>query len=339
MELWLDIRGNQPIELPSGIDRVVCNEPQPSTEHIVIRNDEPSFSNAEQGVCIHIDSNESQTTALSYVGIVDWILLSGGEWTMIPFENLVAACQHSHTKIASFITIPEQAIGAAFALDTGVDALIVTPEEALVQSAQVAKSSRLERLPTPEKIVEIRSTEHLDLMTVTSVESGGTGDRYCLDFTSLFENDEGVLIGSSAKTLVLVKAETTPSEFVPPRPFRVNSGSPHSYIQMIDGTLKYISELQTGDAIATYSVHGAIRESILGRRKIEHRPFLLIKVKDRKNNDGHIFLQQAETVRLVSDKGEPISITQLKIGDSILGKASNHGTHIGNTVLGTVEEN
>lgn len=108
---------------------------------------------------------------------------------------------------------------------------------------------------------------------------------------------------------------------------------------MIDGTLKYISELQTGDAIAAYSVHGAIRESILGRRKIEHRPFLLIKVRDRNNNHGHIFLQQAETVRLVSDKGEPISITQLKIGDSILGKSSNHGTHIGNTVLGTVEEN
>ena len=339
MELWLDIRENQPLELPPGIDRVVCIDPHPSTEHIVLRNDKPEFSNAEQGIYIHIDSNESQTTALSYVGIVDWILLSGGEWKMIPFENLVAACQHSHTKIASFITIQEQAIGAAFALDTGVDALIVTPDEALVQSAQAAKSSRLERRPIPEDIIETRSTERLEVMTITSVESGGTGDRYCLDFTSLFENDEGVLIGSSAKTLIFVKAETTPSEFVPPRPFRVNSGSPHSYIQMVDGSLKYISEVQTGDCVAAYSVHGRIRGITLGRRKIEHRPFLLIKVEDKNNNHGHIFLQQAETVRLVSNKGEPISITQLKKGDSILGKSSNHGTHIGNTVLGTVEEN
>lgn len=339
MELWLDIRENQPFELPLGVDRVVCNDPQPSTQHIVLHNHKPSFSNDEKGVCIHIDSSESQTTALSYVGIVDWILISGGEWKMIPFENLVAACQHSHTKIASFITIPEQAFGAAFALDTGVDALIVTPDESLVQSAQAAKSSRLERVPFSKEIVEMRSTEHLDLMTITSIESGGTGDRYCLDFTSLFENDEGVLIGSSAKTLIFVKAETTSSEFVPPRPFRVNSGSPHSYIQMLDGSLKYISELQTGDSIAAYSVDGAIRGSTLGRRKIEHRPFLLIKVKDKNNNHGQIFLQQAETVRLVSNKGEPISITQLKKGDSILGKSSNHGTHIGNTVLGTVEEN
>ncbi len=339
MELWLDVRGNQPVELPLGVDRLVCNEPEPSTNHIVLHNDGPSFSNAEQGVYIHIDSSEAQTTALSYVGIVDWILLSAGEWTMIPFENIVAACQHSHTRIASFITSPEQAIGAAFALDTGVDALIVTPNDALVESAQAAKSSRLERLPTDDEIVDICSTDDLELMTVTSVESGGTGDRYCLDFTSLFENDEGVLIGSSAKTLVFVKAETTPSEFVPPRPFRVNSGAPHSYIQMMDGTMKYISELQTGDCVAAHSVHGTIRGSTLGRRKIEHRPFLLIKVKDRNNNHGHIFLQQAETVRLVSAKGEPISITQLKRGDLILGKSSNHGTHIGQTVLGTVEEN
>ena len=41
---------------------------------------------------------------------------------MIPVENVVAAAQGSPTKVAAVVNTPQSIAGAAFALDTGVDA-------------------------------------------------------------------------------------------------------------------------------------------------------------------------------------------------------------------------
>ena len=53
---------------------------------------------------------------------------------------------------------------------------------------------------------------------------------------------------------------------------------------------------------------------------------------------GHTFLQQAETVRLVSPDGEPVSVTSLKPGDVILGYTDKVGRHTGIAVNASVEE-
>ena len=53
----------------------------------------------------------------------------------------------------------------------------------------------------------------------------------------------GCLLGSSAKLLALVLAETAASGYVPPRPFRVNAGPVHQYVLMADGSTRYLSEV------------------------------------------------------------------------------------------------
>lgn len=45
------------------------------------------------GAIIEVDSGSGQDAALSLVGSVEWIALRcTGSWTMIPVENLIAAC-------------------------------------------------------------------------------------------------------------------------------------------------------------------------------------------------------------------------------------------------------
>ena len=48
--------------------------------------------------------------------------------------------------------------------------------------------------------------------------------------------------------------------------------------------------------------------------------------------------QQAETVRLVSSRGEPISVTELRVGDEILVLLESSMRHIGQAVPGEVSE-
>eukprot|EP00409_Alexandrium_fundyense_P004780 CAMPEP_0185905274 /NCGR_PEP_ID=MMETSP0196C-20130402/4500_1 /TAXON_ID=2932 /ORGANISM="Alexandrium fundyense, Strain CCMP1719" /LENGTH=48 /DNA_ID= /DNA_START= /DNA_END= /DNA_ORIENTATION= len=47
----------------------------------------------------------------------------------------------------------------------------------------------------------------------------GLADRVCLDLVQLMNEGEGALVGSTAKALCLVQAETALTGLVPPRPF------------------------------------------------------------------------------------------------------------------------
>ena len=60
----------------------------------------------------------------------------------------------------------------------------------------------------------------LSFLEVIEVSEGGDEDRVYVDLTSLLEPEEGMIVGSSSKSTVLVHGETVESEFVPTRPFR-----------------------------------------------------------------------------------------------------------------------
>ena len=44
---------------------------------------------------VHIASEDQQQKALAHVGLVDWVVLTFEDWSMIPVENVVAAAQGS----------------------------------------------------------------------------------------------------------------------------------------------------------------------------------------------------------------------------------------------------
>ena len=72
--------------------------------------------------------------------------------------------------------------------------------------------------------------------------------------------------------------------------------------------------------------------------KIETRPFILLRFEDENTNEGHAFIQQAETVRLVLENGEACSVTNLSVGDRILGCTSTSTRHVGQSISAPSEE-
>ena len=287
------------------------------------------------GQVVDVSNSQGQSFARSIAGSVNWILLEFGNWKMIPIENVIAACDGGPTKVAARITEQEQILGATFALEIGVDAILI-PED-LIESGLIAKSQRGEKA-TRTDIKENKNEFSLEELTITEVREGGIGDRFCVDLTSLLEIGEGLLVGSSASSLALIHSETVESEFVPTRPFRVNAGPANSYVLMSDNSTKYLSELKMGDEVMIVNSSGFTKSGTIGRIKIEKRPFILIKWIDANNNEAGTFLQQAETVRLVTLDGSLQSVTELNPNTKVLGVNFESGRHVGEIINAKVTE-
>jgi len=282
---------------------------------------------------VNLDDASSQKEAISLIGMIPWILVRCSDWTMIPLENLISHSSGSGTKIAVSINNVVDLNGAAFALEHGVDALLLPSQnEEIWEEAELIISSKKSTDKYSKPIVD------LSIATILSINSSGVGERVCIDLIERLEIGEGMVIGSNSSSLALVHGETIESEYVPSRPFRVNAGSIHSYVLMSDGSTKYLSELSAGDEVSVISHSGVFRKSIIGRLKIERRPFLIIRFRSKSGNEGQIMLQQAETVRLVNASGSIISVTNLEIGDEIIVRNDNQMRHIGNALDGEMRE-
>ena len=323
MQIWLE--SGEPTQ---GVDLILGTDLQ-------IDGDALYIEGKQVGRRVDVSDSDGQSKARAMAGSVEWILRDLGEWKMIPIENIIAACDGGPTKVAARISSPEQVLGAAFALQIGVDALLVN--ENTLQTALIAKSQRGEVATEPVYESEDQELE-LSLLEVIEVREGGVGDRVCVDLTSLLEPEEGMIVGSSSKSMVLVHGETVESEFVPTRPFRVNAGASHSYIMMADGTTSYLSELKMGDEVMVLKSDGGSRNCVVGRVKIEKRPFILFRWKNENDNEAGVLLQQAETVRLISQSRELVSVTELVPGMKLLGWNGGEGRHVGQTISAEVDE-
>ena len=280
---------------------------------------------------VQIDDYKGQEQAISLVGMIDWILVHCSDWTMIPLENIVSIAAGSGTRIAVSIDKEVELSGAVFALQHGVDALLLPPNESIWNAARDIIGNRK---PTSE---EKMSNVELTYVSVKDVSSAGVGERVCIDLIERLEENEGMLIGSSANALALVNGETVPSEFVPTRPFRVNAGAVHAYCLMADSSTRYLSELVAGDRVSIIDSSGCLREASVGRLKIEKRPFLVIKFETSSSVEGQVIVQQAETVRLVGEN-ELISVTSLESGDRFLVRLASGMRHIGRSLEGEMIE-
>ena len=346
MELWLDAAsGNGAILQPHPADRVLLaagdDVPDWVESALFACEDGRILDSATNPVGVHVEISdaEGQDAAKSMIGLVSWLVLTTGDWQMIPLENIVASAQGSGTNLVARIDSSDTIRGAAFALETGVDGLLLPANDAEIWAdAQMIATERLAIRSDGDEIA-IEEESEIVPVEVIAVEDGGFGDRVCIDLTSILEVGEGLLIGSSANALALVHGETLASEFVPPRPFRVNAGAVHAYVMMSDGTTRYLNELAAGDSVAVCNPGGIVRSAIIGRMKIESRPFLLIRFSHSESGTtGQTFLQQAETVRFISPLGEMPPVTSITVGDLLLARIGASARHIGQTVLSVAEE-
>ncbi len=275
---------------------------------------------------VEINSKKHEELARVLGKIVDYLILVGKDWTVIPLENIIADLQSEEVKLIAAVNSPEEAKLAIETLETGSDGVIFQPKT-FKQIKEIAK------------IIEDASNEEYDLKeaTITNIKPVGSGDRVCIDTTSMMSQGEGMLIGSYSKAMFLVHSESLESEYVASRPFRVNAGPVQAYIMVPGNKTKYLSELETGDEVLAVDKDGESRTVIVGRVKIEKRPLILIEAEF----DGikiKSLLQNAETIRLVNDKEEAISVSDIQIGDKIKVFIDKGARHFGMSIEETIIE-
>jgi 3-dehydroquinate synthase class II len=120
--------------------------------------------NSQIGAHVHINSEERQQYARSLAGTVEWIYLTFEDWSMIPIENVVAACDQTPTRIAAEIIEPLQAHGAGFALEIGVDALVCSENE--LEASLIVKSLRNSTEETQDESID----ENHDTLSLSEVK-------------------------------------------------------------------------------------------------------------------------------------------------------------------------
>ena len=244
------------------------------------------------------------------------VIIETKEWKIIPLENLVAEFRNFDTKIYAKVSEAREIRTMFSVLEKGVDGVSVTVKE----PRDVGEITK--------ELTTLGSTE-LSVVKVLEVKEVGSGDRVCIDTASILKRGEGMLIGSKSNFLFLIHNEAIGSSFTAPRPFRVNAGAVHSYLLMPDGKTRYLSEIEAGDEVFVASKDGSTRSSSVGRVKIENRPLALVKAEGN-GESATVIVQNAETIRFVTGKGQPVSVTELKRGDTILAKVgSAKGRHFG----------
>ncbi len=279
----------------------------------------------ERGAYVRILGKEYETFAETAAEEADYTIVVGDDWTIIPLENLIARIGEE-TELIAGVTTAEEAKTAFETLEIGADSVLLDSDDPDVIRDTVAVRDAAER-----------ESLELEYATVLDVERIGSADRVCVDTGSLLEHDEGMLVGSMARGLVFVHAETADSPYVASRPFRVNAGAVHAYVRTPDGGTKYLSELQSGDEVQVVDTNGNTREAIVGRVKIEKRPMFRVALETDDGDRVETLLQNAETIKVATGEGRK-AVTDLEAGDELLLYYEDTARHFGEAVEESIIE-
>ncbi len=249
------------------------------------------------------------------------LVIETKDWTIIPLENLIAQRENLLAKVKN----SKEAHTALTILEKGVDGILLK-----TNSPQEIKNTAKVILSTSENL-------KLENIKITNIEPLGMGDRVCIDTSSNLSIGEGMLVGNTSSGFFLVHSESVENPYVEKRPFRVNAGGVHAYIKVPKGKTKYLSELKSGDTCLAVKYTGETQEVIIGRVKIEKRPMMLVE-GEANNQKVSLIMQNAETIRLTSPEGNPVSIVKLKKGDIVLGYTEESGRHFGIKIEESIEE-
>ncbi len=308
-----DGEGDATIDLPSDFSG--------SADLSTLRRD----GEIDAGAYVRILGKEYETFAEAAAEEAEYTIVVGEDWTIIPLENLIARIGEE-TELVAGVTSAEEAKTAFETLELGADAVLLDSDD-------------------PDEIrktVEVRDEaerETLDLQwgEVVEIERAGSADRVCVDTGSMLEHDEGMLVGSMARGLVFVHAETAESPYVASRPFRVNAGAVHAYVRTPDGGTKYLAELRSGDEVQVVDLEGHTREAIVGRAKIEQRPMFRLALETDDGDRVETLLQNAETIKVATPDGRK-AVTDVEVGDELKLYYEDTARHFGEAVEESIIE-
>jgi 3-amino-4-hydroxybenzoic acid synthase len=263
-----------------------------------------------------IDAESLDKAAMSAQGS-HWSVLKFRDPTKIPLEIVLAAAANSEGRTITLAETVEEARIVAGVLEHGPDGVMM-PARAVgeVTALKQACSSRHGWIELVE--LEVVASAHV-----------GMGERACVDTCSMLAKDEGILVGSHSKGMILCVSETHPLPYMPTRPFRVNAGAVHSYTLGAGGRTTYLSELHSGAEVMVVSAGGDTRMVPLGRVKIETRPLISIDAVSAGGVTVNLILQDDWHVRVLGPGASVLNCTELVPGSKVLGHLPTDDRHVG----------
>lgn len=268
------------------------------------------------GVRCEIVDGDTMDEAAALCGVVDVLVAAFADETNIPLELLLARAQGTHTHVFKELLTSAETRSVAGVLESGPAGLVVGADH-LADLDRVSAVLRTERHAQLELVP----------LEVIRSEPVGMGYRGCIDTTHLFDDDEGMVIGSTSSGGILVCAEVHYLPYMNLRPFRVNAGAVHSYVFGTD-TTAYITDLAVGERCYAVNPSGRFREAMVGRIKVELRPLRLIEARHG-DVTVNTFLQDDWHVRVMSAEGKPLNLTDVVPGTKLLGRVTEPGRHVG----------
>ena len=293
---------------------VVIVDPRHTEPAAVFRTRHPETGFGE---FVEVVDAESLELACQAARTQEWCVLRFRDPTKIPLEIVIAAAAEARGHLVTEAADLEEARIIYGVLEIGSDGVLLGPsapgDAAALRAAATDSPPDLELAE-----LEVVATEHV-----------GMGERACVDTCTHFREDEGILVGSLSKGLVLCVSETHPLPYMPTRPFRVNAGAIHSYTLATEGRTNYLSELHAGSRLVAVDVKGHTRVVVVGRVKIETRPLLSITAKSADGQEIGLIVQDDWHVRILGPGGAVLNSTELRPGDRILGYLPTESRHVG----------
>lgn len=246
-----------------------------------------------------------------------WSLLDFRDPTKIPLEIVIAAAAGAAGTIVTVAADVAEAQIIFGVLELGSDGVLM-PARTVGDATALRQAAIAPTGEIPLVELEVTAATHL-----------GMGERACVDTCTYLRKDEGILVGSHSKGMVLCVSETHPLPYMPTRPFRVNAGAIHSYTVSQHGRTNYLSELRAGSKVLAVDVKGQTRVVTVGRVKIETRPLISIDAVAPNGQAVNLILQDDWHVRVLGPGGAVLNSTELRPGDKILGHLPTADRHVG----------
>lgn len=294
------------------------------------------------GVVVKVASKRDMDAAEKLANSSGYVVMDcdAAEWKVIPAENLVAAFQQGNAKLIGTAGNADDARVMLEALEIGTAGVLLRTDDPL-QVRRLASYLR-------QRGEQGAQTLPLSEATVTHVAPVGMADRVCVDLASMLVPGEGMLVGNFSRALFLVHSECMESAYIKSRPFRVNAGAVHAYIQAPDGKTAYLSELRSGSEVLVSDASGRTRAAVVGRCKVEARPMVLVEAQTADGQTVSTMLQNAETVRVVGPAAsgggggkaawQAISVSRLAAGDKVFLLQQEGARHTGIAIQERINE-
>ncbi|RQR61968.1 3-dehydroquinate synthase II family protein [Burkholderia sp. Bp9125] len=258
---------------------------------------------------VRIDDARDFDAARDAIGRHAFVVIDYGLATTVPLERFLADAGALACRIVVSLAEPHAAAYLARKYEHAPVDIAFAPRDTSALRDVLAACS------------VSRPTESLALeqFEVLSVEPLGAGPHAIVDGCSRLGDDESILVGTTATSMLLVKAADGPRDVAHPLAFAISAGSADSFVSCGGERTRKLALLRSGERILTVGAGGALRTVVVGRVRIETAPLVALHARSASGARASVVMRADRPVLLTADDGARVALSELTPGRRLAG--------------------